>query len=91
MSNRNRVKILLEWRREDAKVYAKIPIARGKEERPVYMMQRLLTTMLIKKWVTPIDIISFAVNYDKRRWLELLNSIDQIAQLKEENGNGVEA
>jgi len=44
--------------------------------------------MLIKKWVTPIDIISFAVNYDKRRWLELLNSIDQIAQLKEENGHG---
>jgi len=88
MGNRNRIKITLEWRREDAKVYAKIPIARGKEERPKFMMQRFLTAMLIKKWVTPLDIISFGVNYDKRRWLELLNSIDQIVQLREENGNG---
>ena len=83
VSNRIKTKVVVEWRREDGKSYIKIPIAKGKEENPKHMMEKFLTLFLLREWVNPLDIISFASKWDKRIWIELLNRVDELVELKE--------
>ena len=82
MSNANRIKIKLYWRREDGKNYIEIPINRGKEGRPWFLLQRVIEIMIVKKWVTPMQLFSYMWVRDSRQIREDLKKVDALIDLK---------
>jgi len=82
MSNANRVKISLEWRREDSTTYVKIPINKGKEDRPFFIIQRLLEVFFLKGWITPLQLLSFLWTRDGHRIKEDLDRVDELQELR---------
>jgi len=70
MSNANRVKITVEWRREDAKTYAVIPINNGKEGRPKFMAELVMELCFRRDWVRPWQVILYILNRDRAKMME---------------------
>jgi len=82
MSNANRIKINLEWRREDGKTYIKVPINKGKEGRPFFILQRLLEICFLKAWVTPLQLLSYLWTRDGKKIKDDLDRVEELQELR---------